>query len=40
MFITDEKMFIIEVKSGRSEPRKATDQGRFTTLTNAANVKN
>ena len=37
---TFENMFIIEVKSGRSEPRKATDQGRFTTLTNAANVKN
>ena len=36
MFIIDENIFIIEVKSGLSEPRKAIDQGRLTTLTKAA----
>ena len=40
MLILDEKIFIIEVKSGLSEPRNATDQGRLITLTKAANAKN
>ncbi len=40
ILITDEKMLIIEVKSGLSEPRNAIDHGRFTTRIRAAKANN
>ena len=38
--LDEENIFIIEVRSGLSDPRSATDQGRFTTFTKAAKAKN
>ena len=39
MLNIEESMLKIDVKSGLSEPLRATDQGRFNTFINATNAK-